>query len=212
MKTSYFLILILSVALIVLGVKYLDKPAVAAADTESITMDNNDFYAGILTRTSVRKYTSAQVTPEQVDSLLKAAMSAPTAVNKQPWQFVVVNDRAMLDSIAAEFPNIHMAASAPLAVVVCGDMHLALEGEGQSYWIQDCSAATENMLLAAHSMGLGAVWCGIYPIADRVSKLSAMLSLPDYITPLCVVPVGYPEGDTHPKDKYLPEKIHYNKF
>ncbi|MDE7411305.1 MAG: nitroreductase family protein [Paramuribaculum sp.] len=212
MKTSYFLILVLAVALVVLGVKCLDGNRQASTGgTDTITM-NNDFYSGILTRASVRKYTSQEVTPGQVDSLLKAAMSAPTAVNKQPWQFVVVNERALLDSIASKFPNIHMAASAPLAVVVCGDLSLALEGEGEAYWIQDCSAATENMLLAAHSMGLGAVWCGIYPIADRVKALSDMLSLPENIIPLCVVPIGYPEGEVHPKDKFTSGKVHYNKF
>lgn len=208
MKTSHFLNIILAAALAIVAVLYAQKPQEAA--TEQSELATNAALENIFTRTSVRSYSSREVSRATVDTLLRAAMSAPTAVNKQPWQFVVIDDRAKLDSIASEFRNISMAAKAPMAVVVCGDMSRALDGEARDFWIQDCSAATENMLLAAHSLGLGAVWCGIYPAAERVAKLSELLGLPGHLVPLCVVPMGYPDGATGAKDKYDAARIHFN--
>lgn len=214
MKTSHLLNILLAVALVILSIKIVfnDNSDNMKPDTtsdrkiENITVDN------ILTRSSVRAYTDQSVSEEQIDTLLRAAMSAPTAVNKQPWQFLVITDRATLDSIAANFKNIHMAQHAPAAIVVCGNLDKALEGDAQAYWIQDCSAATENLLLAAHGMGLGAVWCGIYPIQERVQQLREMLSIPSHLVPLNVIPVGYPKAPQKPKDKYDPERIHFNRF
>ncbi len=118
----------------------------------------------------------------------------------------------MRAELADTLKNMHMLASAPLGIVVCGNMDKAMEGEGQAYWIQDCSAATENMLLAAHAMGLGAVWCGVYPIQERVDFLKAKLGMPENVIPLNVVVFGYPKGDTAPKDKWNPEKVHYDRY
>ena len=111
----------------------------------------------IMTRTSIRNYTNQKVSADTIETLLRAGMAAPTAVNKQPWHFVVVIDQEKLEALATANPNAGMAKKAPLAIVVCGDMKKTLEGGGRAFWIQDCSAATENILLAAHALGLGAV-------------------------------------------------------
>lgn len=138
-------------------------------------------------------------------------MAAPTAVNRQPWQFVVIDTRESLDSLAEVLPYAKMLNHASLAIVPCGDLSKAFENEPM-YWVQDLSAATENLLLAAHSLGLGAVWTGVYPTAERVAAVSRRLGLPSNIVPLAVVPVGYPEGEQHPKDKWNPDVIHYNHW
>lgn len=166
----------------------------------------------IFARKSVRAYTPKPVEKENVDLLVKAAMAAPTAVNKQPWAFVVVDNRDVLDKLAAELPYAKMAAQAPLAIIVCGDLSKALNGETDRYWMLDCSAASQNLLLAAESMGLGAVWTAVYPESDRIAKVRSVLSLPDHIIPLNLIPVGYPQHQEEAKDKYKPENIHYNKW
>lgn len=172
----------------------------------------NEAIANIMTRTSVRDYTDSPVTDEQIETMLKAAMSAPTAVNKQPWAFIVIKDRATLTAIADSIPSMKMVKKAPLAIVVCGDMTKALDGEGHDFWIQDVSAATENLLLAAHAQGLGAVWCGVYPASGRVALISDLLKLPDEIIPLAFVPIGEPAVKNEPKDKWNPAKIHIDKW
>ena len=119
--------------------------------------NNNGMLETIMTRTSIRQYTDQPVEKEKIEAMLRAGMAAPTAVNAQPWHFVVVSDKAKLSELAAANPRAGMLKSAPLAIVVCGDMTKAMEGKGRQFWIQDCSAATENILLAAHAQGLGAV-------------------------------------------------------
>lgn len=173
---------------------------------------NNEAYDCIMTRTSCRSYTDYRPTEDQIDSLIRAGLAAPTARNARPWDLIVVTDRDILDSIAANCKNITMAAKAPMAIVACGNLRIANEKGGDDYWDQDVSAMTENILLAAHSMGLGAVWCGIYPKADRVEYISRLLELPDSVVPLSVIPVGQPDGKLEPKDKYDTERIHYNSF
>lgn len=154
--------------------------------------------ANIMTRTSVRDYTDAPISKETLDTLLRAGMAAPTAGNKQPWKFIVVTDRSRLDSLASG--NWRMAAKAQAAIVVCGDTTNVFPGEGKDYWVQDCSAATENILLAAHAVGLGAVWCGCYPISERVANVKRIFSIPEEIVPLSIVMLGYPTQPTEPKD------------
>lgn len=166
----------------------------------------------IMTRTSVREYTSDTVSSSNVETMLRAAMAAPSAGNKQPWRFVVVTERAILDSIAQNLNSMRMAAQAPMAIVVCGDLKATFEGEGTDYWIQDTSAATENLLLAAHALGLGAVWCGVTPLTDRQEYVSNLLGLPADIKPLDVVVIGHPSHEQAPKDKWKPENIHYNQW
>ena len=174
----------------------------------------------IFSRKSVRTYTDQAVSEEQVETLLKAAMAAPTGMNVQPWRFVVVRDQAVKDALAG--PRGGMIAQAPVVIVVCGETTMMRKPWGQpdaeavevenGNWALDCSAATENLLLAAEAIGLGAVWTAAYPYPDRMEPVREALALPANVTPLCVVPVGYPGGDDQPKDKWKPENIHYDKW
>ena len=164
----------------------------------------------IMTRTSIRAFTDEPVPDETIETLLRAGMAAPSAVNRQPWAFVVVEGRENLDRLAEVHPNARMLGTAQAAIVVCGDMTKALEGTAQAFWVQDASAATENILLAAHALGLGAVWTGVYPNPERVAAVSETLGLPSYVIPLCVIPVGYPAEAPAPKDKWNTANIHHN--
>lgn len=166
----------------------------------------------IFNRTSIRSYSDQKVEKDQIMTLLKAGMSAPSAVNKQPWEFIVIDDKDLMGKIGDEFKNAGMVKKASCAIIVCGDMNLTLGGDVQEFWVQDCSAATENILLAAHSLGLGAVWCGVYPNPERVEALKNLLSLPDNIVPLNIIPIGVREKEQEPKDKWKEDKIHWNKW
>lgn len=166
----------------------------------------------ILNRKSTRIYTDQQVNREELEILVKAAMAAPSAVNKQPWAFIVIDDRATLDALASLLPYAKMAAKASAAIVVCGDLSKAYYGLEDDYWIQDCSAATENLLLAAEAMGLGAVWTAVYPEEDRIEIVRKELALPELIVPLNFIPVGYPLHQGVPRDKYNPENVHFNRW
>lgn len=165
----------------------------------------------IYNRKSVRQFTSEPVSEEHIKTMLKAAMAAPSAVNYQPWRFVVVTERTELDAMAGVLPYAQMLKQAPLAIVVCGETTW-FDGNENPYWQQDCSAATQNLLLAAEALGLGAVWTGVYPDPERSSKLSALLQLPGNVQPLCAIPIGHHDGTTQPKDKWKPENIHYGKW
>lgn len=177
------------------------------SDATEIAIEN------ILTRTSVRQYQpNRTIGADTIEMILKAAMSAPTAVNKQPWEFVVLNNRATIDTLASALPYAKMLAQAPLAIVTCGNMARYLEGDSRELWIQDVSAATENLLLAVNAYGLGAVWTSVYPDSTRIADVSRVLNLPSTVIPLAVVPIGYPAGETTPKDKWDTSKVHYNSF
>ncbi len=165
----------------------------------------------IHSRKSVRQFTSEPVSEKQVETLLRAAMAAPTAVNYQPWRFVVLNDRESLDALAEHLPFAKMITQAPLVIVVCGET-LWMRGEENPFWSLDCSAAAQNMLLAAEAIGLGAVWTAAYPDKNICKAVSEALGLPSTVQPLCVVPVGHPAGNDQPKDKWKPENIHYGKW
>lgn len=206
MKKNVFLIIVI-VLLIALPFFLNNRTKKSQAATQDKSAIEN-----IMTRTSVRSYSDRAVDRATVDTLLRAAMAAPTAVNKQPWRFVVIDNKEILKFISENFNSMKMAASAPVAIVTCGDLNAALEGDGRDYWIQDVSAATENLLLAAHAVGLGAVWCGLYPQMTRVEEFSAMLHLPAEIVPLACVCIGYPAGENTPKDKWNPENIRYNTW
>ena len=174
--------------------------------------NDNGMLKTIMTRTSIRQYTDQPVEKEKIEAMLRAGMAAPTAVNAQPWHFVVVSDKAKLGELAAANPHAGMLKSAPLAIVVCGDMSKAMEGKGRQFWIQDCSAATENILLAGHAQGLGAVWTALYPMEERIQPVSEALKLPDTLIPLCTVVIGYPAEQPEPKDKWKPENVSYNEY
>jgi len=163
----------------------------------------------ILTRRSIRRYTEEPIPEEVVRQLLEAAMSAPSAGNQQPWQFVVINDRQILNEVPKFHPYASMLAQAKVAILVCGDLSREYF---KGYWIQDCSAATENILLAAHAKGLGAVWLGIYPREARVKALQKLLNLPEHIIPLSLVSLGYPAEKKPRADRFDSSRIHYNRW
>lgn len=169
----------------------------------------NETINTIMTRSSVRTYSDRLVSADTVETLLRAAMAAPTAVNCQPWKFIVVRNKELLSTIADSIPNAgDKLLKSSVTILVCGDRQKFLERE-PDYWIQDCSAATENLLLAAHSMGLGAVWCGVYPVKDRVEVVTRTLGLDENLIPLNLIPVGYPDREPTIKDKWKPENVIY---
>ncbi len=163
----------------------------------------------ILSRRSIRRYGEAKIPEEVVQQLLEAAMSAPSANNEQPWHFVVIDDRRLLDEIPRYHPFAGMLREAPMAIAVCGD--LALQGR-DGYWVQDCSAATENILLAAHALGLGAVWLGIHPRDDRVEATRKLLSIPENFRPLCLIALGYPAESKPCSNRYNSSRVHRNHW
>lgn len=175
-------------------------------DTTGIILNN------IMTRTSIRAYQETPVEDAVIEKILRAGMAAPTARDTRPWNFIVVKDKDLLSQIAEANPNAGMCAKAPLAIVVCGDMSKTLDGPAREYWVDDCSAATENILLAAHALGLGAVWTGFYPNMDRVNAINPILNIPEGQVVLCVIPMGYPDENREPKDKWNPENIHYDRW
>ncbi len=178
-----------------------------ATNTAEVVMHN------ILSRKSVRSYTDRAVSREQLDTLVRAAMAAPTGRDMRPWKFIVVDNKATIDSLAPLLPYAKMLKEAQAAIVVCGDLSVTDdEGKPSTNWTFDCSAATENLLLQAEAMGLGAVWTGVYPYEERVAVVKKAFRLPSYIAPLCVIPIGYPKGNPQPKDKYKKENIHYNQW
>ncbi len=159
----------------------------------------------ILSRRSIRKYTSQPVSEATVEELLQAAMAAPSAGNQQPWHFVVIRDRQVLAQIPQVHPYSSMVPSAQLAILVCGDLQ---RERHTGYWVQDCSAATQNLLLAAHAKGLGAVWLGVYPREDRMAGLRKMIGLPQHAVPLALIAIGYPAEDKPPAERYDPSRVH----
>lgn len=205
---SKLLIAVLAIALLAVSIQLIN----AQNSGQQQPANDSGAYQTILSRTSVRAYTDQKVEKAKIEKLLRAAMAAPTAVNKQAWHFVVIEDKHILEQIAEEIPTAKMAARAPLAITVCGDMKKALDGEGRDFWVQDASAATENLLLTAHAMGLGAVWTGVYPIKDKVEATRALLKLPETIVPLGTIVIGYPKEKPLPKDKWKPENVSYNTF
>jgi nitroreductase len=159
----------------------------------------------ILERRSIRSYTSETVSDENVEQLLRAAMSAPSAGNQQPWHFVVIRERNLLDAIPSFHPYSQMLRQAQAAILVCGEPAVA---KHEGYWVQDCAAATENILIAAAALGLGAVWLGVHPREERVAGFRKLLGVPPHIIPFALVPVGHPAERKPPSDRYDTARIH----
>ncbi|MGO9112768.1 MAG: nitroreductase family protein [Thermoguttaceae bacterium] len=168
-----------------------------------------DTLEAIHTRRSIRKYLIQPVPEELIQTLLAAAMQAPSARNQQPWQFVVIDDCAMLAKIPEIMPNAPMAAQAPLAILVCGDLDLETS---EGYWVVDCAAAIENMLLAAHALGLGAVWCGVYPRDRRMDGLRYLVGLPKNVVAHSLVVLGYGGEQVSAENRYRPERVRRNHW
>ena len=166
----------------------------------------------IKARRSIRHFLPTPLIKEQLEEIVRAGMAAPSAKNLQPWHFVVVTDKSLLQKLAKANPYAEMVAKAPLAIVVCGDMTKALDGDARDFWIQDCSAASENILLAATGLGLGSVWTGTYPSEERCAAVSEVLGLPETLIPLNTIVIGYPDGEVTPKDKWQESNISYNMY
>lgn len=171
-----------------------------APSTFNAALDN------IFARKSVRAYLDKEVEKEKIDLMLRAGMAAPSGKDLRPWEFVLVTDRVALDSMASALPYAKMLTQARYAIVVCGDVARS------SYWYLDCSAAAQNILLAAEAQGLGAVWTAAYPYEDRIRVVRKYTELPGNIVPLCVIPFGYPAALQEPKQKYDEKKVHYEKY
>ncbi len=169
-------------------------------------LNRKDALDVIFSRKSVRKYLSQPVEKEKVELLLKAGMSAPSGKDVRPWEFVVVEDRAVLDAMAEGLPYAKMLKDVSLAIVICGDVTKS------SYWYVDCSAVAQNILLAAEALGLGAVWTAAYPYQERMDVVRKYTGLPENIETLCVIPVGYPAKPYVAKDKWDDSKVHCNKW
>jgi len=161
----------------------------------------------IFSRRSIRSYTAQLVGEEQVATLLRAAMAAPSASNLKPWHFVVVTKRETLDSLAEMHPFGKMLFEAPLGIAVCGDPAISAH-----YWVQDCSAATENLLLAATALGLGAVWLGVYPKEERLKAIRDILGIPEAIVPLNFISIGYPAELKEPRTQYDAARAHPERW
>lgn len=171
----------------------------------------SDAFTVIHSRKSVRNFTGESVSKESLDKIVRAGMAAPTAVNKQPWSFVVVTDRKTLDMLKDGLPYAKMLDKAGAAIIVCAVPDKAYEKRTE-FAVIDSSCASENILLAAEASGLGAVWTAAYPYKDRMDAVRKTLNIPEDILPLNVIPVGHPTGEDKPKDKYKTENIHWEKW
>jgi nitroreductase len=163
----------------------------------------------ILTRRSIRKFKNIPVAEKDIEEILECAMAAPSAGNSQCWEFIVINNRKILDEIPKIHPYAQMLLQSPVAVLVCADI---TKEKYQGRWMLDCSAATENILLAVHEKGLGSVWVGIYPDDARINGIVGLLDLPENIKPVSLIPIGYPDEIKFPSNRFDKNKIHYNKF
>ena len=162
----------------------------------------------IISRRSIRKYTDEKIPNEKIEILLKAAMNAPSAHNRQPWHFIVIDDKNILNKIPMYHRFSKMLKDASHAIVVLGDTKI----QTTDFWIHDCSAALENILIAANSIGLGAVWLGIHPHDNLIKKTNTLLDVPDHVIPLGIVSLGFPSETKLPRENYNPKRIHHNKW
>lgn len=173
-----------------------DKPA----NTEPSAMEV------IMSRTSIRQYTDQPVEKEKIDALVKAGMAAPSAMNKQPWKFVVVTNKEKIAALGDSCGKPPVQKSA-LTIIVCGDMTKTSNTPEDIWWSEDCGAATENILLAATAQGLGAVWCGTWPNDGNVKKIQEILNLPSTVVPYSMLAIGYPAENPQPKDKFTEDNV-----
>jgi nitroreductase len=161
----------------------------------------------ILTRRSIRKFTGKEITEEQITKLLEAAMYAPSARNMQPWHFIVANKKEIIDKIPHIHPYADMCYDAACAILVCGDTNIE---KTEGYISLNCGAATQNILLAAHDLNLGAVWLGVYPLNERMNPISKLFNLPQNIIPVSLIVIGYPAETKETPERFIEDRIHYN--
>jgi len=158
----------------------------------------------------VRRFKEGSIGEQDLETVLRAGMAAPTAKDCRPWHFIVIREREILDALARELPYAKMAFKAQAGIIVVGDPALQAAGIDFDYWVMDGSAATQNILLAIESLGLGAVWTAVYPRPERIAPVRRILGIPDSVIPLNLIPVGIPMGVEEPRDKYDPERVHVN--
>ena len=170
----------------------------------------SDFIDVILKRRSIRKFTEQPVEKKELTLLLQAAMAAPTAMNAQPWEFVVITEKEMMDKFRSSLMFAKM--NAPAAICVLGSSRMQKNKAGEKFWVQDCSAATENIVLAATSLGLGSVWIGIHPVALFKRQVSEILNLPEGVTPLNLIFIGYPAEEKAPRTQYEDSRVQWGPF
>jgi nitroreductase len=168
-----------------------------------------DALKAIYTRRSVRSFTKETISKEDLQDLLKAGMQAPSARNEQPWHFIVIDDPEKLHAIPEFHAHAKMLLEAPLAILVCSDRKLETK---RAAWLQDCSAAAENILLAAHAKGLGGVWIGIFPDSERVFGMQNLLAMPKDVRPVALIALGHPAVFPEPVDRFDPERVHRNQW
>jgi len=164
-----------------------------------------DCLEAIRTRRSIRAFTKEKVADEQVEKIIEAGMYAPSAGNQQPWQFIVITDKNILEKVPDIHPYATMVEQAPVAILVCGDTSLE---KFKGFWVQDCAACVQNILLAAHALGLGAVWTGVYPAQDRVQGLQKLCKLPKHVVPLALIPLGHPAQKPGTAQRFKEARIH----
>jgi nitroreductase len=171
-----------------------------------------DVLSVIAQRKSVRHFTTQKLSDEQFEILLRAAMAAPSAKNTQAWEFIIITDRVILDTMSEKLLHAKMLLQAPAAIVVCGNLSKFTQ-ESELNWVADCAAATENILLAAEAIGLAAVWTAAFPYPERIAAVrETVKNVPEKVVPLAVIPLGYAAKEEKVKDKWHPEKIHYNQW
>lgn len=210
MKNFYLIIILLCTAIVII----LLNPFQSKTQTTSQPMliKQKSTVDVIFSRKSVRHFIPGNIGNDTLELLVKCGMAAPSAMNRQPWKFIIVNDKKVMQQLCDSLPYAKMLANAAAAIIVCGDLSKAGQGKASEYWIQDCSAATQNILLAVESMGLGAVWTGVYPNEQRTAAVKKIVGIPAHVIPLNVIPVGYPKGDEQPKDKWKKENLHWNLY
>jgi len=164
-------------------------------------------YEALMTRRSIRKFEDKPIDENTLKDILDAAMSAPSAHNRQPWEFVIIDDKKILDEIPKLNQYADMCRESPLSILVCGDFE---KENSEGFLVQDCSAAIENILLAAHAKGIGSVWTGMHPKKNRIDGLREMLSLPPHILPIGLIVLGYPAEKKGKEKRYDEKKIHRN--
>ena len=165
----------------------------------------------IFSRRSIRKYRDREVPDRMITDLLEAGMAAPSAVKKDPWHFIVIRQRQTLDKMVAFMPNAQMLKQATGAFVVCGDIDRAHDQQ-ESYMLQDLSAAVENILLAANTMGLGTCWLGVHPRPDRMDNIRTLFKLPDNIIPMCSIAIGWPAEEPPARTRFNPDVVHFESW
>ena len=211
MRTMVTVIVVGTMAMMIFSLR--GELAEAKAKIAAARSGEPGLFETIAARTSIRKFDpSKPVADADIEKLLKAGMSAPSAMDRRPWEFIVVRDKAKLAALGNRLPYSRCGNGAQAAIVVCGNLDNGLPGRGKEYWIHDCSAATMNILLAAKGLGLGAVWTGVYPGEDRVAVVREVLSIPEGYAPLNVIPLGVPAENPMPKNKWNPAKVHHDRW